>query len=758
MKDQKADRNIVSAMVVGLYETMHNSVPDHKDDKEDKRAIDNKKIMKNITGVSSKLESELEEALVEVRLLGEKSSVFEIENIHSVSESINESVVRKLEDAVKKAQGMDECVDSVEKQRDMLAKEINRATKAANDAGGAVAGIVSRLIEAKAGITRTIEELSKDDSPETAYKKFSSALAGANGAYTNATEGKEIYDKALSMYEKAGKDGERAKKRYEGALLSVRNEAEDIKKTTNAAKNHVDRLRTAVRKNLENARREKEDGIKSGSDGVVKLEDGIKYRLAKEDEEVFVSVSKEPKHEEGEVTDISGRTETVEYDIERGIYKKHVYATVTSVAYIGATLTGRDDGYSNIGQAINAAARSATEEASRLDVNDEVNDINIDYLCAATAKETFISVYTEPVIEEQIDELKKDSITQKNGRDVVILSTDKAAGTVTYALTESVSLDSRELGIEVIYGENGEDDIDWNTTGRNIVETITNTTREKGGVFIHSSLKVAPKSKGVLGLSYLYIPTFTLSASEVHEIQIGTKFSDEKAVEKKALATLNEQANELLEKRRTEDTFQPDCLAFQSVNVENTASVAYRYDIDYSKFVMFDTEDVLISTTTYSLRPMTESVYTARVVAGLLELGNDIDKTMHGLLELDERADELKSQVEELILNSKEDFNEESFDAVLDKASTNLGVANSLLDAINSKLSDAKRSLDVVYTYEDAVKYMEEIDEEVGEVEGDTDEKPVSWIWLIIIMIFGETGVKMYKDYVEKKKNGDKRD
>nr|MCR5467496.1 hypothetical protein [Lachnospiraceae bacterium] len=66
---------------------------------------------------------------------------------------------------------------------------------------------------------------------------------------------------------------------------------------------------------------------------------------------------------------------------------------------------------------------------------------------------------------------------------------------------------------------------------------------------------------------------------------------------------------------------------------------------------------------------------------------------------------------------------------------------------------------DVAFSYEDAVKHMDEVEEVIFKDEDDEQvEKPVSWLWIIIIMIFGESGVKMYKDYLKKRKESGKKD
>ncbi|MCR5273184.1 MAG: hypothetical protein K6E13_09390 [Lachnospiraceae bacterium] len=748
MKDQKADKSIVSAMVIGLYETMqHSDWNKESEIKSPDKEID----YSNISEVSSKLESGLDEALLKVRSLADDASELPFEDVKAVLGSVHEEAIHKLTDASILTGGIHRHILEVDKQGTQLTEDISKAMEAANEAGGAVAGIVARLIEAKAGISKSIDELSKSENSESAYRRFTLALAGATGAYSNASDGKEIYDEALAKYEKAGKDGERAKRQYDEAVKGIIDEVDFISTDVTAAKNHVDRLRTAVRMNIEKARREKETFIKTESGNIVTLDDGMKYKLVDESEEVFVCVTENKKNEDGEITDISYRVETSDYDKEKGIYKRYTHGTVTSVAYIGATLTGRDDGYSNIGQAINAAARSATEEASKLDVNDAVNDINIDYMCTATAKGTFITVYTEPVAEDYIENLKKDSIIKKKDRDVVVLRTDKNKNTVTYAFVEEVHSDSVEMGIEVVCNEDDITEIDWNGTGKNIIEAINNKVYNEGGVMVNSSLKVSPKSVGVLGISYLYIPSFTLTANETHDIEIGTKFSDEKVVEKMAKASLDEKVSRLFEEKKAKNPKDSEMMAFESVNFENEASVAYRYDIDYSKFVMLDTEDILISTKTYHMIPMNESVYSTKVVANLLEVSSEIDDFMPYILDVERQAIELRSIVEDVLISSFGNFSMVKFEEVLDKASTNLGVANSLLDAINDKLSDAKRTFDVVFSYEDAVKYMDEVDDEIGELPEERKEKPVSWLWLLIIMIFGETGVKMYREYMEKK-------
>ncbi|MCR5467929.1 MAG: hypothetical protein K6F37_03125, partial [Lachnospiraceae bacterium] len=688
MKDRKADKNIVGAMVVGLYETIVNSNWENgTDDKNDNMEMEQ---YNKIAEASYRLADAAEEALVDVRSMEEKASGVSIEDISLISDSLKENGEKKLKKAIKHVKDLDKDVLEVKDHTVILQREMKRATKAANDAGGAVAGIVSKLLEARVGITRSIENLGIAADSDEAYRKFSTALANATGAYSHASDGKEIYDEALLLYEKAGKAGERAKKGLDDAFEKLSFDASSACADIVSVKNNLDRLRTALKKNLESARREKERTIKDSDDGIVKLDDGVRYRLSDEVEEVFVSLNDTVRHVEGEVTDLSNVSESVEYNLDDGIYKKHKYGTVTSVAFLGATLSGKDDGFSNIGQAINSAAKSCTEQASHLDVNDDVKDINIDYTCTVKTSDSLIRVYTESISAEQIEEMKKDSITQKDGMDVVILMTDKETSTVTYALTESVQSDSKKLGIDVIFSSEDDGDIDWNVTGQNVLDAINKKADLANGIIVNSSLKLSPKSRGVLGISYLYIPTFSISVTETKDIEIGTKFSDEKAVEKIALEALEEKSKKLLEEEKKK--YPEHDLSFQSVGIDTEVSVAYRYDIYYNKYVMLDTEDVLISTKTYRLVPATESIYKPDVVANMLEMDEKTDGLLATMNDLEKMASEICELVEDASNELKKEFTTVKFNEVLDKASTNLGVANSLLDSINYKLTDAKKN------------------------------------------------------------------
>ena len=246
MKDRKADKNIVGAMVVGLYETIVNSNWENEtDDKNDNMEMEQ---YNKIAEASYRLADAAEEALFDVRSMEEKASGVSIEDISLISDSLKENGEKKLKQAIKHVKGLDKDVLEVKDHTVILQREMKRAKKAANDAGGAVAGIVSKLLEARVGITRSIENLGIAADSDEAYRKFSTALANATGAYSHASDGKEIYDEALSLYEKAGKAGERAKKELDDAFEKLSFDASSACADIVSVKNNLDRLRETTDK------------------------------------------------------------------------------------------------------------------------------------------------------------------------------------------------------------------------------------------------------------------------------------------------------------------------------------------------------------------------------------------------------------------------------------------------------------------------------------------------------------------------------